>query len=79
MKFYLSAFFLTALTLSQPGNAAEASDIQDSHSEKLIKTESLVMRGSRELSANTVRQVRIIDDEKIIQTQQLIFSGQENR
>lgn len=43
----------------------------------IIKTQSLEMRGTRTLDSDTVRQIRIIDEEKIIRTEPLQFTGKE--
>ena len=65
------AALLTVLLSSGMVNATDLTDIHD----PLIKTETLEMRGTRELSRNTVRQVRMIDEERVIRTKALEFSN----
>lgn len=49
----------------------------NSKNDAIIKTQSLEMRGKRTLDTDTIRQVRIIDEEKIILTVPLQFTGKE--
>jgi len=72
LSFIAAMMSLTGIAQAAPSSDQTSSSVTDI----IIKTNSLIMRGQRQLQANTIRQINILDDEKIIKTNTITFTGQ---